>query len=472
MMVSRCRVAPQLVAALIAGVLILGAVSPAPAESDDSYLLTVLSATLWPPNQYGIRPVTILAKNDTPRVLERVQTYAEYYNESTLLASQGSWGGMISAVGPGEIVAIRDSAPDAATAVGSVLASGSGSSRAPNRQFRINSVKWGEWHEGYRFLNVSVTNLNRNRATDVKFQAICLPEVGRYYAFDGPTFPQSVEAGETAIINQIQHVSDPRCEDPQVVIDATSPPTVPLRTLDAATVSVGSQLYTGRALTPEVKVTLGNEVLRRGVDYSVTYRSNIEAGTGKVLISGIGNFIGDASGNFTITPARISDAHIAVPVRLAWTRKALRPSVAVKYGAVLLRPGLDYELGYKKNRSVGEATVQIVGKGNFTGEHRARFTILPRSERVIRIKSMRGRAVVRWRAAPEAEKAVSYRYAYRAKGSKKWKIKTATAPSSGATLKKLRVGKRYQVRVRVIVKASGRKYRSTWSAIKTSAKVK
>ena len=61
--------------------------------------------------------------------------------------------------------------------------------------------------------------------------------------------------------------------------------------------------YTTQPLTPEVTVKDGETTLTEGVDYTVTYSNNTNAGTATVTITGKGNYTGSVSKNFTINKA-------------------------------------------------------------------------------------------------------------------------------------------------------------------------
>lgn len=51
---------------------------------------------------------------------------------------------------------------------------------------------------------------------------------------------------------------------------------------------VADQIYTGKELTPDVEVTLGDKLLTNGVDYTVTYEKNVNVGTANVIVKGTG----------------------------------------------------------------------------------------------------------------------------------------------------------------------------------------
>ena len=64
--------------------------------------------------------------------------------------------------------------------------------------------------------------------------------------------------------------------------------------------AIASQDYTGKAVTPQPKVTWQGATLTAGTDYTVSYSNNVNAGTAKVTISGKGNFAGSKAANFSI----------------------------------------------------------------------------------------------------------------------------------------------------------------------------
>lgn len=53
-----------------------------------------------------------------------------------------------------------------------------------------------------------------------------------------------------------------------------------------------SYKYTGKAIRPTVKVKKGSTKLKKGRDYKVSYISNVNAGTGYVLVRGLGKYSG------------------------------------------------------------------------------------------------------------------------------------------------------------------------------------
>ena len=76
--------------------------------------------------------------------------------------------------------------------------------------------------------------------------------------------------------------------------------TIVQRSISSATVSVATQTYTGKALTPKPTVKVGSATLREGTDYTLSYASNVNVGTATVTITGKGNYTGTRTATFKI----------------------------------------------------------------------------------------------------------------------------------------------------------------------------
>lgn len=146
-----------------------------------------------------------------------------------------------------------------------------------------------------------------------------------------------------------------------------------------------SKVYANYAYTPSVTVrrTLDGTVrtLKKGADYTVSYEaSRTKAGTHKVTITGIGNFTGAVTCDYTITRRPLSSfsAKLSTTVYRANNTKRT-PSVTV-YGRmnhkdVTLKRDRDYTVTYRNNVKPGTATVTIAGKGNFKGTKTLSFRL-------------------------------------------------------------------------------------------------
>lgn len=74
--------------------------------------------------------------------------------------------------------------------------------------------------------------------------------------------------------------------------------------------AISDYTYSGKVCTPKIVLKTGNVQLREGQDYTVKYENNVEAGKGKAVISGTGNYGGQIISYFNINPVEVKDAKI------------------------------------------------------------------------------------------------------------------------------------------------------------------
>lgn len=144
--------------------------------------------------------------------------------------------------------------------------------------------------------------------------------------------------------------------------------------------------YDGTAKEPEVIVIYqygagDTEVrtLNKGTDYTVAYSNNTAAGTAKVTVTGIGNYNGTRTANFTITSQDISVAAVTLPNGTVYpymgSTVPVEPEVVVTVKGAVLTKDVDYTVSYQNNKACGTATVTITGKGDFGGTTSTTYTI-------------------------------------------------------------------------------------------------
>ena len=144
----------------------------------------------------------------------------------------------------------------------------------------------------------------------------------------------------------------------------------------AITYDAGPYGYTGKEWKPEVTVSFNSATLTAGNDYTVSYENNINAGTAKIIITGIGDhFTGLTEKTFTINSAEISGCTFAPIADVTYNTKAHTPEVTVAISGRTLEADKDYTVSYDSNVNAGTATVTVTGKGNFTGSANTTFTI-------------------------------------------------------------------------------------------------
>ncbi len=145
----------------------------------------------------------------------------------------------------------------------------------------------------------------------------------------------------------------------------------------AITYDAGPYGYTGKEWKPEVAVSFNDAALTADTDYTVSYENNINAGTAKIIITGIGDhFTGSTEKTFTINSAEISGCTFAPIADVTYNTKAHTPEVTVAISGRTLEADKDYTVSYSEDCiNAGTVTVTVTGKGNFTGTASKTFTI-------------------------------------------------------------------------------------------------
>ena len=143
---------------------------------------------------------------------------------------------------------------------------------------------------------------------------------------------------------------------------------------DADVPAVGTQSWTGSAITPSIRISIGGKTLAEGTDYTLSYENNIDPGTASVTITGAGSYTGTVTKSFAIK-ADLSQASMADIPDQDYCGKPLRPAVSITLGGRILVPGTDYSLAFSRNDAPGTATVTATGMGSYTGTCSASFQI-------------------------------------------------------------------------------------------------
>lgn len=136
--------------------------------------------------------------------------------------------------------------------------------------------------------------------------------------------------------------------------------------------------YTGNELKPKVTVYNGATLLTEGKDYTVSYSNHVNVGTGKVTVTGKGNYIGTQSTTFKIVARSMSGVTISSVKAQTYSGNPITPSISVQEGKLGLTKGKDYTLTYQNNKNAGTATILVTGKGNYTGTVKTTFVISKR----------------------------------------------------------------------------------------------
>ena len=118
-------------------------------------------------------------------------------------------------------------------------------------------------------------------------------------------------------------------------------------------------------------------VLKENVDYTLSYKKNINAGTATVTITGMGGYTGKKNVNFKINKIKLTDDLFEIGESAVYTKNGAKTTVAGKYKDLVLTEKKDYTVAYYNNKKLGEntATVKITGKGNYTGVVKTTYSV-------------------------------------------------------------------------------------------------
>ncbi|MCI8993183.1 MAG: hypothetical protein HFG80_10775 [Eubacterium sp.] len=217
--------------------------------------------------------------------------------------------------------------------------------------------------------------------------------------------------------------------------------------------------YTGSQIKPSIVVRDANgRVLTLNKDYTIQYFNNINAGTGWVVINGIGNYSGLLTPPFTIVKKNVNNCAISIPKSAVYTGSEIRPMVTAKNGSKKMIPGSDYSVTYSNNKKLGKATVTVRGEGNFTGTKKIYFNIIVQQTKNLKLSSSKRNSVtLKWTKVAKASGYEVYT------SNLKKKVATVTKNKNSVTIKKLKNGSVYKYRVRAYIKQGGKKYYGAFS---------
>ena len=232
------------------------------------------------------------------------------------------------------------------------------------------------------------------------------------------------------------------------------------------TLSETSYVYDGTYKKPAATVTFGGKVLQEGKDYTISYRNNLNVGVTTVIATGMGDYTGYTSKNFTITKRAMAGGTVSVASSVSFTGSNITPSVTVKVAGRTLTSGTDYTVSYSNNKNVGTASVYVYGKGNYSGTLSAKFDILPAKQQIQKLETRYKGFYIDW---AQKGSATGYDVEYSVNANMNGAASrhlTANKPDT-LTVSGLAGDKTYYVRVRSYTNRNGKVYYGAWSDIKS-----
>lgn len=156
---------------------------------------------------------------------------------------------------------------------------------------------------------------------------------------------------------------------------------------------VGDYLYTGKPIKPEAHVYDSKTRLKKGQDYTITYKNNTKAGDAStsskaptIVVKGKGNYAGTETETFTIQHVSLNDPEIVCDsLTAAYTGKVQKKLPSISYRGKELSNNKDFTVSYPDfSRGVTEAycapgtyAILLTAKagGNYAGVRTVKLTI-------------------------------------------------------------------------------------------------
>ena len=146
------------------------------------------------------------------------------------------------------------------------------------------------------------------------------------YDVNGQSIILHIPIIRTKVFNLFDVIISAWSGEYEICRDSTSPEIMPIP-INVTDIKIADVPYTGKAVKPQVIVKDGSKRLTQGTHYKLKYSDNVNAGTGKVTITGIcdwgkqSNYDGSVTKTFAInlgTPAMSSVSNAVGGVKLAW----------------------------------------------------------------------------------------------------------------------------------------------------------
>ena len=174
-------------------------------------------------------------------------------------------------------------------------------------------------------------------------------------------------------------------------------------------------------------------------------------------------------------PSDIASAKVTGVVNKTYTGKSITQNPVVTVGENKIVKGADYTVSYKNNVNAGVATLTIKGVGSYTGAITKTFKINPKGTSISKVTGQKKAVKVVWKKQLTKMKS-SYISGYQVQYSTSSKFTSGTSKYANAkfskgrttkTIKNLKSGKKYYVRVRTYKSVDGTKCYSSWSKVKS-----
>lgn len=138
--------------------------------------------------------------------------------------------------------------------------------------------------------------------------------------------------------------------------------------------NISSVSFTGKELCPKVNLTLNSQILIENIDFTISYKNNINVGIAKIIINGIGKYSGSLILEFDILP-------IDVPIKPNSEIKI--PRNAIKLSDINLPAGWQWKDADLLVENLINATAIYVGENKANYKNTTMIINLQKDESVV-----------------------------------------------------------------------------------------
>lgn len=140
--------------------------------------------------------------------------------------------------------------------------------------------------------------------------------------------------------------------------------------LDLNVAVSGDFTYNGQAQAPtaaDVVVTVAGKTLSQNTDYTLVIpEGTVNAGSYDVVVTGTGDYEGEAKGAYEIKAISFAEENVTVGATVEYTGSNVTPPVTVTVDGKTLVAGVDYVVDTEADmQNVGEKTLTVIGIGNY-----------------------------------------------------------------------------------------------------------
>ena len=235
-----------------------------------------------------------------------------------------------------------------------------------------------------------------------------------------------------------------------------------------AEVSIPDCYYNGNPQEPVAKIKDGDTLLEDGVHYEISYSDNLEKGDAKATIGGKGIYYGNIIVGFRIVEAP-EETYEAVGVIegtdvFVYNGKVHRPEVyALDCNTGEIIDDSLYSVTYNTDgKKIGRHSISISFSGIYSDSGRSRLYYKIKPAKAVISMAKPGKKSVSITVKKQGG-GVRYQIRYKT-GNGKWKSKTTK--NNKITIKKLKKGRTYTIKVRTYKKVNGTLFYGKWSKVK------